>query len=1205
MQNLIVCLKGSSESTGKTIEFNDNASLDTVRQLAAVALHILVNDPQNLLLYNSLNRLLGGLEDLKKEQIVFVDLPCHLRTGIPGPRKLPLVGNLYDLLPNLDVGWMKQFETYGPLVDMTVVGTRTIGTNDTDIADQFLKENEYFTKKIAPTSLREVQKFAGDGLFTSDTDSKHWALAHKLLMPAFSPRAIKDYQGEMGEITMQAISIFDQFKPGEEIDILDWTTKITFETIGRIGFGYEFGLLDSKDSPQDPLIEAMGTLLHLTLARTKQMEFMQHFPTANNRKFDECVQLMHKKVLDVVIERKSGPDAKDAKKDLLGYMLNACDENGEYMSDENIRDQVVTFMIAGHDTTANTLAWFFYELARNPDVQAKVLQEIANVGITHDKLPTTEQVNGLKYMMQVIKETLRMYPPVRKLNKFCRQDCILPYGFKIPGGTAVAINVYSLHHNEKVYPSSFTFDPDRFDPDEEQKRPASAWLPFSTGPRACIGRPFALQEAKTVASMILHKFDLRYDGPAIEFDATSSTTKPLNLVMSVHDRTNFPEPTADTSLPKTDKTKKLAAAMPHPHLDPATMDADKQARLPTITFLYGTQTGTAQDFANQLFNQAKEFGFTARFMEMDKWDGYKGSKYSAPGKQEMIVVCTATYNGLPPDSAEKFSKFLDVKLCEPGHEKYFEGLLYAVFGVGNKNWHTYQKFPTKVDDTLEQMGATRVFTRGEGDADEDMDYDFNVWSSRFWMSILGAYGLVASADKSVVPVEATSKTISNVKVNYFSPSDLQYQEGANNNNLSKYGKAYVQVNRELQQKDSGRSTRHIELDIRNLTPVVNAKDGQPFITGDHLEVFPQNSQTLAEAIGLNFGWVLDSVFEVEEESKRNVSSRTLAAVIEGPCTIRNALTYYADLTGPPSRLFLRAFAQQLRKATDDVTVDAVVKQFTPDVDANDPYPAFIKAHRTMLDVQAAFPQVKDFDFGQFLASVTAIQPRRYSISSSPLVNSEACTLTVGVVDDVANGKHYPGLSSSYLSQCLTSNSGSAMVRALFKSAKSSFSLPTDPEVPIIMIAAGTGVSPFRGFMEERAVLKRQGKNVGDNVLFFGCRRQDQDFIYKEEWTKYKVQGVLTSLHVAFSREVPPSPSKYVQHQILLQANQVWTMMNPRDTSIKPAVVYICGAGSMSRDVRKAFLNMTKSFGAADSDESAEIFFQQWVDDGRYNEDVWG
>lgn len=287
----------------------------------------------------------------------------------------------------------------------------------------------------------------------------------------------------MGIISQQAIKILEQFTPEEPVEILDWTTNITFETIGRIGFGYDFNLLNDRNQPPNDFIEAMGYCLKQSIQRMQQAQFIKSLPIAVNRKFDASIKLMHSIVDSVIVERKNSEDAKDMNKDLLGYMLNARDENDLGLSDENIRDQVVTFLIAGHDTTANTLAWTLYELSRNPDVKTKVLQEIADNHITWKELPSSDQISNLKYTYQVIKEILRMYPPVRALGKYCKEDCIIPGGYKVKANTTCAVQVFAMHHNEKIYPDPYRFDPERWTPEEEQKRSVYAWLPFSTGPR--------------------------------------------------------------------------------------------------------------------------------------------------------------------------------------------------------------------------------------------------------------------------------------------------------------------------------------------------------------------------------------------------------------------------------------------------------------------------------------------------------------------------------------------------------------------------------------------------------------------------------------------------------------------------------------------------------------------------------------------------
>lgn len=162
----------------------------------------------------------------------------------------------------------------------------------------------------------------------------------------------------MGVISLQTIKTLEQYDPSEKVEILDWTTRLTFETIGRCGFGYDFGLLDSKDTPNHPFIDAMAYCLKHAVARLQQMSFVKHLPLEQNRHFDRSVKLMNDTVDEVIKERKSGPEAGDMHKDLLGFMLNARDEHQLGLSDENIRYQVVTFLIAGHDVSLfNLRGW--------------------------------------------------------------------------------------------------------------------------------------------------------------------------------------------------------------------------------------------------------------------------------------------------------------------------------------------------------------------------------------------------------------------------------------------------------------------------------------------------------------------------------------------------------------------------------------------------------------------------------------------------------------------------------------------------------------------------------------------------------------------------------------------------------------------------------------------------------------------------------
>ncbi|OZJ04584.1 hypothetical protein BZG36_02771 [Bifiguratus adelaidae] len=1110
----------------------------------------------------------------------------------PGPKGRPFIGNLYDVFPDTNNNYLRLFAEYGPVMNLSILGNESLNTNDPEVAEIWAKESDYYTKKVVQP-LSEVKPIGGNGLFTSDTDDMDWKLAHKLLMPAFSPRAVKAYQKEMGEITAQAIKVFDEYAPDEKFEILNWTTNITFETIGRVGFGYDFHLLDQgKNVKPHPFIEAMSYTLKQVITRNLQAQFMKRLPLEQNRRFDQSLALMHGIIEQVIAERKAaGPRGAGQERDLLDYMLTAQSEEGDKLSDELIRDQVNTFLIAGHDTSANTLSFVLYELSRHPEIKAKVLQEIANAGINHTDYPTSEQISQLKYLHMVIKETLRLYSPLRLLTKYCKKDNVLPGGFVVKAGTTVQINSGAMHRNPKVYPNPHAFDPERFSPEEEQKRSSYAWLPFSTGPRACIGMALALQEIKTVLAMCLHKFDFIYhETEPIAIDPSSPTQKPLHLFMTVQKRTNFPEPNSDLTLVNIRPTSPAPLRSPAPQV-PVLAEGVKLGSLPLpkLTVLFGTETGTSQDYATQLASQARAYGFPeVTVMDIDKWPVLQAGKYSATSEgapNEMVVFVTATYNGLPPENAEKFSAFISDESKDSGLP--FKRLSFAVFGVGNSNWRTFGAFPNKIDTRMAELGADRLFAIGQGDADKDIDHDFAEWNTRFWGYVLQLFGATVMPQESTgsnAPVSITDGVV----VEYLPMSESEQWERANQRKKQDCV-VKLTVNKELQDiAKSGRSTRHIELDILSLPKA----DKDRYQAGDHFEIWPENDAFTVESVALGFGLVLDAVFEVKDANNGSLSSRSLAKNIKGPCRVRDALTLYADLRSPPSRYMLSCFADQLAGSHPDIEAQfRELVQTGPEGKAK--YEAFIEKNRTPLDLQRNFPMVKEMALKDFLCAVTVMAPRRYSIACSPLKHPESVHLAVGVVEDHVNNRTYPGLCSGFLSH----SKPDTLLRANVKSAKETFALPKDDTAPVIMISAGTGLAPFRGFLEER-----QARSVqSDTYVFFGCRHPDQDFIYRSELEDYVKDGTITKVFTCFSRNSESGdPKRYVQHHILANSTLFWKLIKEEG-----AHVYICGAGNMARDVRRVFELICQSVGDMKNDNEACAYVERLIETGKWCEDVWG
>ncbi|KAL1918891.1 uncharacterized protein VTP21DRAFT_2272 [Calcarisporiella thermophila] len=1130
---------------------------------------------------------------------------------IPGPPPSILLGNIPDLLPDFIGNFRRLHNEYGPVMRIRYGGHDYVSVCDPEALQTVCKDGEYFTKEVVST-YEELAILNGRGLVTTATKDPDWVLAHKLLMPAFSAKAMRAYHYKMGKCIQELIGIIEAHqKSGEELDVSRWMIALALESIGRIGFDYNFDLLKDSNAERHPFTVALSYVQSMMMKRSQSVSWMKWVHTSANSRFQRDLETLRGTIDDVLKERRANPHGSDDSSDLLDFMLQASTKSGERLDDRLIRDNIITFLNAGHNTTSSFLSWTILELCRHPEIVKKILQEIVDAGITPDEIPSPEQVGKCTYLDLVIQESLRYHSPIPLVYKVCKKDCTIKAQgneYHIKAGQVIQVQISSVHKESTVWDNPNVFDPDRFsDPEANQKRPLDAWMPFSDGPRACIGRQFSLQEGKLALIMLLTRFRFVMDNPEKQIDYEIVVSiKPVDLFVKVLPA-ELPPPTdpnnAEATAKKVEKSREQSVDMP---------SGQAKFPLPKVTFLYGTQTNTAEEYARKLSSQAKNFGFKEIVVdELDSWSLAQGGDLArldrgekAPTSEdgvkmtELVVIVTATYNGHPPDNAIEFDKWLSSKTEDNnGKANILEGLLYAVFGCGNRQWaSTFQAYPKKVDIGLELLGAERLLPAGVGDANEDIDGDFSEWSANFWSALMQRYGQ-ATSDKAA-DIMTKSGPIADPCDDFtlqFLPlhKDTSIVEAAKENKNRHGPLVTIKANRELQNSEaSARSTRHIECEFpaeENKLPLYEA--------GDHLEVYPINDTQLVEEIAINLGFALDSVFEVKKLNITNLSPRSLAATIKGPCTIRNALTYYADLTGPPTRYTLAVLGKQLAKVRPDVA-ERLLDVLQPGKETPR-LKEFLATHRTIVDVIKAF-EITELSFKEFLSSVNAIVPRKYSISSGPSEHPNQPSITVGVVRDLGgpDGKRvYHGLSSGYLQQL----EPGTKIHAQIKPCKSTFRLPSDETLPVIFICAGTGFSPFRGFLQERRAkgLKSTEKNgTSDAYLFFGCRNPEHDFIYEDEIKSYLEDGTLTSVFTAFSRT--GQTVRYVQHCILQEAALIFELLENRNAS-----VYICGsAGTMARDVRRVFIRLKEQMTGLSESEAVE-YIDNLIEQGRYNEDIWG
>jgi cytochrome P450 len=288
----------------------------------------------------------------------------------------------------------------------------------------------------------------------------------------------------------------------EPFDVAVEMSRLTLDIVGRTLFSRHL------DDAADEIGRALTEVLALMNDRT--MRFLPSplwWPTALNRRLSRGIRVLDRLVFDIIeARRRADETVEDRSEDLLDMLLRARDEEtGEGMTDRQLRDEVMTFVLAGHETTAVALAWTWYLLARHPEVAERLRAEVA--AALRGRTPTIDDLPGLQYARMVVEEVMRLYPPVWG---FFRQSLAPDRigSWAVPKGTVVLISPYLTHRHPRVWDDPERFDPDRFAPERVKERPRFAYLPFSGGPRLCIGNEFALMEAQLALAMTVQRYRL-------------------------------------------------------------------------------------------------------------------------------------------------------------------------------------------------------------------------------------------------------------------------------------------------------------------------------------------------------------------------------------------------------------------------------------------------------------------------------------------------------------------------------------------------------------------------------------------------------------------------------------------------------------------------------------------------------------------------
>ncbi|MEP5730562.1 MAG: cytochrome P450 [Sulfitobacter sp.] len=1054
---------------------------------------------------------------------------------IPMPDKAPLLGNVLSVDKDAPLqSLMEMTRELGPIIRMDMMGKPMVIASGHELVKELCDESRF--DKAVRGSLRRVRAIGGDGLFTGDTQEPNWSKAHNILLPTFNRQAMSNYMPMMQDVASQLCMKWERLNGDDEIDVVHDMTAVALDTIGICGFNYRFNSFYREE--YHPFINALTNTLE-TCMMQRGLPFESTLLKRRIDAMEKDVGYMNKLVDDIIAERrKTGGSGEN---DLLNYMLEGVDkETGEKLSDENIRYQINTFLIAGHETTSGLMSFTLYFLLNHPEVLAKAYEEVDRVlGRDISVVPTLKQVNQLQYVSQILFEALRLYPTAPAFSVYPYKDEVVGGKYKLKANTFTTVLILMLHRDKSVWgENAENFDPEHFSKEAVAARPVDAYKPFGNGQRACIGRQFAMQEAVLVMGMILQRFELIDHTNYALVIKESMSIKPDGFKMKVRMRKDITRstlvPGATTDADKAAGGLSETAARPS-HGTPALI-------------LFGSNLGTTEDYARDLARAADMNGFDVSLGTLDEYAG------KLPRNGAVIIAC-ASYNGTPPDNAQKFAQWLDKAEANSA-----QGVNFAVFGCGHSDWaSTFQATPRAIDARLEALGATRIMARTEGDARDDIDEQFENWAGTLWQDVANALDL----DIDLSDTSATQPLY-----------EVEVLAGAEANPVAAAAGAKpvkIEVNRELQNKDaSHRSTRHIDV---TLAP------GMTYQTGDHLSVVPQNSEILVGRVLRRFGYGTDTQMRVHTSAQEHSQLPTGVAV-----NIAKLLTDTVELQTVASRKDMITLAHYTQCPKSKPQLETL---------AGDDFKTKVQQKRkSVLDFLEEFPAC-ELPFGVFLELMPVMAPRYYSISSSSMRGSDRCSITVGVVDEpaISGSGHYKGVCSNFLAD---SPSGTTVYASL-RGTSDGFRLPKDTGTPVIMIGPGTGIAPFRGFLQERAALQADGKSLGDAMLFFGCRHPEQDYIYREELEGFAAEGIV-DLHTAFSRV--ETSKVYVQDLIRTQRDAVWNMLE------KGAKVFVCGDGSrMEPDVRRA---LTLIY-AEEKDVSAQLadaWMEQMISEDRYVLDVW-
>ena len=1111
-----------------------------------------------------------------------VEIPYAIRWLVPKGERFAN----FDILNDND----SQLDYYRRFGHIYAVGVptkkwRLVVVSDPELLDEVAADEDQFGKRVEEINFfDQLQNPRGGGISVIG-DGEHYERVRRVMLPWYSPQHQRTQLPRMKEQAQKLVAAWAALPDDEPIDARSWAERYTLEVSGRGACSYAFGLLEGGGDPH-PFAEAVPestkeSILRVAEPRPDFTLFAGRARRAKRKRYRRRNEELFK-TADALVRARMHTCPLGQQTDLLSRLVSTPDpETGELLDAETIRDQVLMHLSNGFNGPSITAAWLAYVLATHPDVEEKLIAEIDAIsGGDADYDLRYEDLMALPYTTRVIKETMRIYPPMPVTIRRSLRDGTLGR-YRIRKGDIILVGTLAAQRDPRYWgPNADTFDPEQFAMEKVVNRPRHAFIPFSIGKRQCMAQEVTFMMLRVLLFEVYKRYRLRLAPGATVVKNAVVTTKPAAVpVVRVPRMQNGRRPA-----PVAARERAAAPAAPVAGRDwgPPT-EIPETSAYRSLVIAYGSNFGACKELAERFAERSRFYGYANEVMTLNELA-------ESPPRTEpwLLAVMTSTYTSNPPSNATAFRSVLEH--TEAGAATW-RNCRYVVWGLGNSQWNAFLAFPRYLHAKLSALGATPLSEFAYGDVGSPVwdrihaDWNGHVWSVLRKLS--GAQPTEAAAARVAAEREAAG-ALTSADSNTAMAMSLGRADSAPRVLLvpkiltNTVGAETIEVralsSRELQAAGSPKRTRHLEL-------VLPA--GVAYTVGDHLGVCPKNDEERVERLAKHLAAELDGLFMVPKPL--NVRSVPKGVVLQ----VRNVLTNLVDITGKPTLPLLELLIEKAGDADERSKLEQIRDVVAAPDGPGSPLRAAIDAGGyDVLQLLDEF-QSCTLNIFEFLQVVPPLRPRYYSPSSSPRVHDDVVHLTVGLENAPVPGmeRAFRGMSAHYVHTLRERDRMN-----VFLESADGFQLQEDVAKPMIFVSAGTGFAPMRAFLWERLALERDGAALAEAALFNGIRSRAVDYIYRQEIERFTDEGVLDHVEIVTSRE---GQRAYVQDRLRQRGALVWRLLEAG------AYVYVCGSQPMREGVRAAFVDIAADHGAMPS-EHAEAFIEQLETvEKRYRPDLWG